>query len=862
MPVDKRILMAASGVVLGLGLLGGAYALHRKTPRPPASWPAPPTSASVGPALEDLGSKHPNLKKLAEDPKVGSVIKEFAEAYSTGGVPRAKEFARERGFMNGDDDITLTVLTENDETAELEASIKELKAVVVGRGDSQIDVQIPWSVVEDEAKSGRPPEELLEKVANLKNVRGILPMERPEKNQLPFGGRPVDGVRATRADKWHTAGFKGAGVKVGILDPEVSKSSRYLGTALPKNTPVFLGGCVNNRGQSVDDEGLHGPAAAEIVHAMAPEAQLYIACSLGDDDAAIQWLVQQGVRVISYSAGGIYGRRNGTGRSQDRINRLARQGILWVNAAGNDGRTFHRGQLSGGSGWHAFAPGKNAMGFKTKSVAGSVKLTLIWSQWDTALISDYDLYIFDASMNELAKSANRNTTLRQPSETISARLKPGTQYFVGIRANPGARAASFILNIHNAGSVEYLVPSGSLGQPADAVGALSVGAVSWNTSKLAPYSSRGPTEDGRLKPEISAPTEVSSVVYKGNFAGTSAAAPHVSGAAALVWGRNPQFTRDQVVNFLLGRARDMGPQGPDNDFGHGCLDMGDPGGAVAIAPPTPVAPPKVAPPSTAPTPSPTPTPGDEDDDDGSALRTVFAILFLIALGALAVVSGLIALAVHLIRGAKRPNPRAQAPFIPTPAPTPAAPPFHPGAHHQGPPFHGGPPHQGPPFQGGTPHPTPFQNPQAGIQVGHPGHHAPLQGGHPGQPQGGPQGGYPSGGTMGPQGFPPGGTVIPTGRGWSGVLVFVSGPGAGAQFPLGPGIFSIGRSPGNQLVVADALVSSRHAVIRTDEQGCWVEDLGSRNGLYVNGQRVQRHFLQPGDTVTIGPAHLRFEVLGA
>ncbi len=832
MPVDKRILLAASGVAVGLGLLGGAYTLHRKTPRPPASWPAPPPSASVGPALEELGDKHPNLKKLLEDPKIGSVLKEFAEAYSSGGVPKAKEFARERGFMNGADDITLTVLTENDETAELEASLRELKAEIVGRGDSQVDVQIPWAVVEEEARSGRPPEALIEKVASLKNVRGVLPMEKQEKNQFPFSrsGRSAEGVRATHADRWHSAGFKGAGVKVGVLDPEVSKSAQFLGTAIPKNTPIYLGGCVNRQGASIDDEGLHGPAAAEIVHAMAPEAQLYLACSLGDDDAAVNWLVQQGVRIISYSAGGIYGRRNGTGRSQDRINRLARQGILWVNAAGNDGRTFHRGQLAGGSGWHQFAPGKGAMGFKTKSVTGSVKLTLIWNHWDQAFISDYDLFLFDAKMNELARSTNRNTTLRQPMETISARLKPGTQYLVGIRANPGARPASFILNIHNAGSVEYLVPSGSLGQPADAVGALSVGAVSWDTTRLAPYSSRGPTEDGRLKPEISAPTEVPSIVYKGNFAGTSAAAPHVSGAAALVWGRYPQFTRDQVVNFLLSRARDLGPSGPDNDYGHGYLDLGDPGTGTATVPPTavPTVPPRVPSTTTAPpTPGP-PTPSPDDDEEGSGIfQTVLTVLILAALGGLIFVGGLIALAVSLIRGARRPPARPAASFLPTPAPTPAAPPLV----------------------------TPFQPPP-----GSPGGFGP--GGFPPGPPGGfPPGGYPPPGGHAPGGFSPGSTVIPAGRGWTAALVLFSGPGAGAQYPLAPGVFTVGRSPGNQLVIADPLVSSRHAVIKVDEQGCWLEDVGSRNGVFVNGQRVQRHFLRPGDVVTIGPTHLRFEVVG-
>lgn len=103
--------------------------------------------------------------------------------------------------------------------------------------------------------------------------------------------------------------------------------------------------------------------------------------------------------------------------------------------------------------------------------------------------------------------------------------------------------------------------------------------------------------------------------------------------------------------------------------------------------------------------------------------------------------------------------------------------------------------------------------------------------------------------------------MPTGQGWSAALVVVSGPTAGNQLPLRPGVVSIGRSPGNQLVLPDTMVSSRHAVIKTDESGCWLEDMNSRNGLFVNGSRVQRHFLRPGDVVTIGPFHLRFDVSG-
>ncbi|WID98326.1 autotransporter domain-containing protein [Bosea vestrisii] len=56
--------------------------------------------------------------------------------------------------------------------------------------------------------------------------------------------------------------------------------------------------------------------------------------------------------------------------------------------------------------------------------------------------------------------------------------------------------------------------------------------------------------------------------------GTSFAAPHVAGAAALVWQMFPFFTADQVRQTLLGTARDIGPPGVDEIYGYGLLDVG------------------------------------------------------------------------------------------------------------------------------------------------------------------------------------------------------------------------------------------------------------------------------------------------
>lgn len=77
--------------------------------------------------------------------------------------------------------------------------------------------------------------------------------------------------------------------------------------------------------------------------------------------------------------------------------------------------------------------------------------------------------------------------------------------------------------------------------------------------------------------EISAPFGAFSMWTNGTYeghCGTSMSAPHVSGAAALIWTKNPSWTNEQVRNHLRSTARDLGTPGPDPLFGHGRLDAG------------------------------------------------------------------------------------------------------------------------------------------------------------------------------------------------------------------------------------------------------------------------------------------------
>lgn len=77
-------------------------------------------------------------------------------------------------------------------------------------------------------------------------------------------------------------------------------------------------------------------------------------------------------------------------------------------------------------------------------------------------------------------------------------------------------------------------------------------------------------------------------------------------------------------------------------------------------------------------------------------------------------------------------------------------------------------------------------------------------------------------------------------------------------PLPVGRIRIGRAPDNDLVLEDLLVSRYHAVIERDSTGSYqVKDLGSHNGVFINGQRQARAPLHEGDVVTLGAQIYRF-----
>jgi hypothetical protein len=90
-----------------------------------------------------------------------------------------------------------------------------------------------------------------------------------------------------------------------------------------------------------------------------------------------------------------------------------------------------------------------------------------------------------------------------------------------------------------------------------------------------------------------------------------------------------------------------------------------------------------------------------------------------------------------------------------------------------------------------------------------------------------------------------------------VLVVRRGPEVGERFYLDRGRLSIGRDPVSDIFLNDITVSREHAVLTKSGSEVSIEDVGSLNGVYVNGASVTRVRLRNGDQVQIGRFQMVF-----
>ena len=410
-------------------------------------------------------------------------------------------------------------------------------------------------------------------VSELPGVRFVRRPHRPRSQVTISEGASRIGALAN-----HSAGVKGQGVKIGIIDGGF-KGANELSGDMPARS-LLRGHDFTGEGLYAG-EGIHGTACAEIVHDVAPEAELYLykTGDMVDLENAKDHAIRDGIDVISHSEGFLIdGFGDGRGFSCNVVNDAADNGILWVVAAGNSGKSHYSGLWSdkNSNDWHNFAPGEELLEFEAEEGA-AIRVNLVWDDWPITY-QNYDLYLYfrnsSGDWEEVAKSTDIQDSGGDPVEGINDHTaKESGIYGIAVRSRDAQPKRMRVWSNHD--FINYSDAKNSITSPADAREAMSVGAVyhdQWNSGILANYSSRGPTTDGRIKPELVAPTGVSTASHgPDGFGGTSAATPHVAGAAALIKSANPSYSRTQLWNALIAEAVDIGPRDRDNDSGYGKL---------------------------------------------------------------------------------------------------------------------------------------------------------------------------------------------------------------------------------------------------------------------------------------------------
>lgn len=390
---------------------------------------------------------------------------------------------------------------------------------------------------------------------------------------------------------WHEVGHKGAGQKIGILDIFGTEELEFAITQgrLPSPSGSFCQSGGRSCAITVRNGGPHGVAVAEIIHRVAPEAELYLAtvATIGDLAAAIDWFAAQGVTVINRSETSEFdGAGDGSGPTAALVNRAVSLDMVWVAAGGNAGGSADRsgqnwiGEFNDpdGNGFHNWANGSERMGFTCGFLLG-----MRWDDWDTASIAtDYDIWIYDEETDLIPEARGEDTqneVAHRPLEHIDTRCSgPTDRDYLAIRrfGDPQPDGVDRIQILGNQTVMdEWVSESAATGPGADSrsSGALTVGAtVQPASSVLADYSSHGPTLDGRMGVDIAGPSCLPVPdFFNFCFSGTSASAPAVTGVVAVMRGARVIDEATEVETLISRITADQGAIGPDPQYGHGTL---------------------------------------------------------------------------------------------------------------------------------------------------------------------------------------------------------------------------------------------------------------------------------------------------
>lgn len=372
-----------------------------------------------------------------------------------------------------------------------------------------------------------------------------------------------------------------------------------------------------------------GRAMLQIVHDVAPNADLAFRTgfiSAGDFAQGIRDLQQNGCDVIVDDVTYITEPFFQDGIVADAVDEVKADGVSYFSSAGNYGNKSYQSVFSGAPAPFGLSGSAHDFGggdvYQSLTLPpGSYTVVLQWAdsiyslgQTQTGTKNDMDIFIADASGTTLF-GFNRNNIGGDPIEVLPFTVTGGTaaaNLIVVKSAGPDNVYFKYVI-FRGEGTInEYNTGTSTIVGQANAAGAMAVGAVLYsntppfgvNPPTIASFSSVGGTPVNgvtRDKPDFAAPNGGNTTVYLGgvnidgdpfpNFFGTSAAAPHAAGVAALLIDAKKKFynevlSPDEVKTLLKSTALDMDVPGFDYHTGSGFIQAM--AAMATFAAPTPV----------------------------------------------------------------------------------------------------------------------------------------------------------------------------------------------------------------------------------------------------------------------------------
>lgn len=436
----------------------------------------------------------------------------------------------------------------------------------------------------------------LQQIDSISSLAQVKRIRIPSYARQDAGQFTSEGDAILRSDQLRATGLLGAGVKVGIISDGANNWTTASASGDLPATITTYGSCtVQQRNVSACLAGKtcnEGTAMAEIVHDLAPQAEIAVAAA----STSLEFIQRINQLANNFKANIIVDDLKfyaepffADGDIAQAVAALP-DNIIYITSAGNAGDFHYEDQFrpNGGTGAviHEFSSGVDRMEFIVPA-QGYTMPTLQWNDPFDNPLNNYDLLIATQT-GFVYRTDTAPATKAKKSLCIPNLTNVDIHYDAIVKRTSGntKRIELFFVSSGELGSdgIEFNQASGSVFGHAGIPSVITVGAINAaepGNNGIAPYSSRGPSRidfpslSVRAKPDLVA---IDGVMVSGAggfpspFFGTSAAAPHVAGIAALLMSSQSRFDAKKVKEALTLGAIDLGPTGHDPSYGFGRVD--------------------------------------------------------------------------------------------------------------------------------------------------------------------------------------------------------------------------------------------------------------------------------------------------